>query len=129
MSMEKVEKLTMEVEKKKNDIDILMKTDIKDLWVTDLDNFLDVLEDVENDELKEFKNLNKLQKNQKKSGKRGKKGKRRKGRKKKQKKIETTVSSSTEYQPVKQKRKIITQIRPKPPPSTSSHQQIQEEVK
>jgi len=60
MSMEKVEKLTMEVEKKKNDIDILMKTDIKDLWVTDLDNFLDVLEDVENDELKEFKNLNKL---------------------------------------------------------------------
>jgi len=60
MSMEKVEKLTMEVENKKNDIDILMKTDIKDLWVTDLDNFLDVLEDVENDELKEFKNLNKL---------------------------------------------------------------------
>ena len=63
MSLEKVDKLKLEVEDKKKEIEVLEGTDIKEIWLSDLDHLLEVLDEVEEEELLEFENMKKLKKN------------------------------------------------------------------
>jgi hypothetical protein len=63
MSLEKVDKLKLEVEDKKKEIEVLEGTDIKEIWLGDLDHLLEVLDEVEEEELLEFENMKKLKKN------------------------------------------------------------------
>merc|ERR1712110_473574 len=66
MTMEKVNKLTSEVEEKRSEIDTLSRRTIKDLWISDLDAFLAILDEVEEIELKDMQSeANKYKKKRK----------------------------------------------------------------
>ena len=79
MTLEKVKKLEKQLEEKTQEIASLRKKTVQNMWVQDLDKFLEVLEEVEADEIAEFNEIARKV-NKGKKGKGAKKGAKKKPR-------------------------------------------------